>query len=367
MSKQEILEGIYLNPRNPGGFSGQFKLQKEACKLRRDITNKDVKKFLKSQDSHTLHGLVPRKYLKCPVAVKEPGHLLSSDLADMTNDARKSNRNFRYLLFLIDCFSRKLSVIPLKDKRGSTIARELDKYLSLSQYRYKLLWCDEGSEFNSTHTKKICEKHGVKLYHIHNRRFKASYSERAIRTIKQKLYKILTHFNTDNFISYLDDVVSSYNDSPHRGLMGLSPNKVHEMRDPHEIRMLANKQFDQKLKNYGSDIKHENSRINFSQRDILAEGTHVRLLTNASENIFTKSYKPIFTIEIFKIDRVIKEIPLHYLLKDLSGEIIKGIVYRNEIVPASLPDYYPIEKIIKSKICKKTKRKIHFVKYIWDG
>ena len=364
MSKHEILEGVYLNPRNPGGFSGQSKLHKEACRLRPDISINDVKKFLESQESHTRHGLVPRKYLKRPVAIKGPGHLLSSDLADMSNESRKYNNNFRYLLFIIDCFSRKLSVIPLEDKRGLTVARELDKYLTSSQYNYKLLWVDQGGEFFGSHTIKICQKHGVKLYHVFNRRYKACYAERAIRSIKQKLYKILTHFNTNNFMKYLPDVVTGYNQSPHRGLMGLTPNKVHEMTDPHKIRSLGNKQFFQKLKNYGSHIKHPNSRLNFSQRDILSEGTYVRLLLNASEHIFTKSYKPIYTIEIFRIDRVIKEIPVHYLLKDLLGEIIKGIVYRNEIVPVSLPEYYHIEKIIKSKICPKTKQKIHFVKFL---
>ena len=364
MSKKEILQDIYLNPRNPGGFSGQLKLKRAACEVRPDISIKDVKNFLKTQESHTLHGVVPKKYLKRRVSVRGPGHLLSSDLADMTNEARKSNSMYRYLIFIIDCFSRKLSVIPIKDKRGSTVASELDKYLSSSQYSYKLLWTDQGAEYMNSHTKKVCEKHGVKLYHVYNRRFKACYSERAIRTVKQKLFKILTHFNTNDFISYLDDVVSAYNDSPHRGLLGLTPNKVHEMKDPEEIKSLELKQFDQKLKNYGSSIKHQNSRINFSQRDILPEGTYVRLLSNVSEEQFHKSYKPIFTIEIFEIDCVVKETPVLYYLKDLAGERIKGVVYRNEIVPVSLPEYYPIEKILESKICPKTKKKIHLVKFL---
>ena len=364
MSKKDILEDIYLNPRNPAGFSGELKLKRKACELRPDITIKDVKNFLKTQESHTLHGLVPKKYLKRPVSVRGPGHLLSSDLADMTDEARKSNSNYRYLLFIIDCFSRKLSVIPLKDKRGSTVASELNKYLTSSQYRYKLLWTDQGSEYMNAHTRKVCEKHGVKLYHVYNRRFKASYSERAIRTIKQKLFKILTHFNTNDFISYLDDVVSSYNDSPHRGLLGLTPNKVHAMKDPEEIKCLEIKQFLQKLANYGSDIKHRNSRLNFSQRDILPEGTYVRLLSNASEEQFHKSYKAIYTIEIFEIDRVVKEIPVLYYLKDLAGDKIKGVVYRNEIIPVSLPEFYPIEKILETRVCGKTKEKIHFVKFL---
>ena len=64
MSKKEILQDIYLNPRNPGGFSGQLKLKRAACEVRPDISIKDVKNFLKTQESHTLHGVVPKKIFK---------------------------------------------------------------------------------------------------------------------------------------------------------------------------------------------------------------------------------------------------------------------------------------------------------------
>ena len=61
MGKKEILEDIYLNPRNPAGFSRQSKLKRKACEVRPDISIKDVKDFLKTQESHTLHGLVPKR------------------------------------------------------------------------------------------------------------------------------------------------------------------------------------------------------------------------------------------------------------------------------------------------------------------
>ena len=88
-------------------------------------------------------------------------------------------------------------------------------------------------------------------------------------------------------------------------------------------------------------------------------------MTNSAEHIFNKSYKPIFTVEIFIIDKVNHAgHPITYLLKDLDFEAISGIVYRNEIVPVARPIHFDIEGVEKKRICKKTKKRQLFVKYI---
>ena len=111
MSKTYTLEKIYKDPSNPGGYSSQRKLLKEARLVRKDINLKDVKNYLNDQISYTRHGNVPRKYIKRRVKINEgPGFLISADLADMGPDLKKSNDNVRFLMFVIDCFSRKLWV-----------------------------------------------------------------------------------------------------------------------------------------------------------------------------------------------------------------------------------------------------------------
>merc|ERR1711895_219171 len=133
--------------------------------------------------------------------------------------------------------------------------------------------------------------------------------------------------------------------------------EVHNMTDKKEIETLGEKQNEQKLSNYGSDIKRENSKINVSQRDILPANTYVRVLLNTGESTFAKSYKPIFSEEIFVVDTVINSTPTLYTLKDLLDEPISGVIYRNEIKQTALPEKYLIEKILKTKTCSKTKKK----------
>ena len=364
MSKTDILNKVYKDPSNPGGFSSEKKLLQNARLLRKDISLADVKEFLSHQTSYTRHGNVPKKFIKRRVFVKEgPGFLLSGDLADMTIHLKKDNDGVRFLMFLVDCYSRKLWVFPLKNKKGATIANTLDEFFKSNKHQYKLLWIDMGKEWYNSPTEDVVKRHGVKMYSAINRRQKACYAERSILTIKKKLYRIMTERNTNRYIDFLQDVVESYNNSQHRGILGRYPNEVHDMTDKKDIEAFGEKQDEQKLSNYGSDIKRENSKINVSQRDIVPANTYVRLLLNSAESTFVKSYKPIFSEEIFIVDTVIKSTPTLYTLKDLQHEPISGIVYRSEIKQTALPEKYLIEKILKTKTCAKTKKKRYFVKY----
>ena len=202
MYKTEILDKIYKDPSNPGSFSSQMKLLQEARLVNEEKFNlKDIKDYLKKQVSYTRHGLVPKKYIKRPVHISEgPGFLLSADLADMTEDSRAHNDNVRYLFFIIDCYSRKLWVLPLENKKATSAANCLDSFLKSIKSKYCYLWVDKGTEFFNRQTENICKKHGIKLYHVLNRCFKACYAERAIRTIKSKLFKVISKIDSTLFV-----------------------------------------------------------------------------------------------------------------------------------------------------------------------
>ena len=101
-----------------------------------------------------------------------------------------------------------------------------------------------------------------------------------------------------------------------------------------------------------------------SSSRVLQPSTYVRLLIDRAEGVFVKSYRPIYTIEIFEIYKVVEGYPTLYYLKDLQGEIIKGCVYRDEINPVTLPETYVVESVLDEKICPKSKRKLYYVKFL---
>ena len=59
----------------------------------------------------------------------------------------KFNKGTRFLLCVIDIFSKYAWVVPLKDKKGVTIANAFQKILNYSMRKPNQIWVDKGSEF----------------------------------------------------------------------------------------------------------------------------------------------------------------------------------------------------------------------------
>ena len=59
----------------------------------------------------------------------------------------KFNKGFRFLLCVIDIFSKYAWVIPLKDKKGISIVSAFQIRLKESNRKPNKIWVDKGSEF----------------------------------------------------------------------------------------------------------------------------------------------------------------------------------------------------------------------------
>ena len=59
----------------------------------------------------------------------------------------KLNNGFRFLLCVVDIFSKYTWVVPLKDKKGSTIVNAFQCILNDSNKNQKKVWVDKGSKF----------------------------------------------------------------------------------------------------------------------------------------------------------------------------------------------------------------------------
>ena len=59
----------------------------------------------------------------------------------------KFNKGFRFLLCVIDIFSKYAWVVPLKDKKGASIVNAFQKILDKSGQKPNKIWVDKGNEF----------------------------------------------------------------------------------------------------------------------------------------------------------------------------------------------------------------------------
>ena len=99
------------------------------------------------------------------------------------------NKGIRFLLCVIDIFSKYARVVLLKDKKGISIVKAFQIILKQSNSRKpNKIWVDEVSEFYNASFKKWLQDNDTVIYSTHNEG-KSVVAERFIRMLKRKIYK----------------------------------------------------------------------------------------------------------------------------------------------------------------------------------
>ena len=241
------------------------------------------------------------------------------NLADMQL-LSKFNKGFRFLLCVIDIFSKYAWVIPLKDKKGISIVNAFQIILKESNRKPNKIWVDKGSEFYNNSFKKWLKVNDIEMYSTNNEG-KSVIAERFIKILKNKIYKYMTSISKNVYIDKLDDIIKKYNNTYH------TPIKM--------------KLVDVKDNTYIDFIKEVNDKD-----PKFKIGDQVRI--SKYKNIFAKGYMPNWSEEIFIIKKIKNTVPWRYVLNDLNGEEIIGRFYENELQKTKQNEFR-IEKVIKRK------------------
>ena len=93
-----------------------------------------------------LHKTVIKKFNKRKVYSQFKDNIWGVDLADMQSLSRK-NKGIKYLLCVIDLYSKCAFVIPLKDKIGISIVNAFNKIIRQFNRKPNKIWVDQGGEF----------------------------------------------------------------------------------------------------------------------------------------------------------------------------------------------------------------------------
>ena len=127
----------------------------------------------------------------------------------------KHDKGIRYLLCVIDLFSKYAWVVPLKDKKGVSIVNAFQSILDSSERKPNKIWVDQGSEFYNNVFKKWLKDNGISMYSAYNEG-KSVVAERFIRALKSKIYKHVTAISKNVYFYVLNDIVDEYNNTYHK-------------------------------------------------------------------------------------------------------------------------------------------------------
>ena len=100
------------------------------------------------------------------------------------------NKWNKYLLYAAELFSKYAWVVPLKDKKGTSIINAFQKIISKGRKPNKI-WFHQGSEFYNNSFKDFLEINNIETYSTYNDG-KSVVAERFIRTLKNKIFKHMT-------------------------------------------------------------------------------------------------------------------------------------------------------------------------------
>ena len=156
-----------------------------------------------------LHKPIIKNFKKRKVYSKFKDNIWGVDLADMQSLSRK-NTGIKYLLCVIDLYSKYAFVIPLNDKKGISILNAFDKIIKQYNRKSNKIWVDQGEEFYNNIFKKWLSDNDIIMYSTYNE-CKSVVAERFIRTLKSKLYKHMTAIGKNVYY----DIVNKYDNTKH--------------------------------------------------------------------------------------------------------------------------------------------------------
>ncbi|XP_041356614.1 uncharacterized protein LOC121373884 [Gigantopelta aegis] len=340
MSRWErYLESIYYDVKHPGSYAGPSKLYqavKAEGKFKIPLTR--IKSWLKGQETYTMTHQVRRKFPRNTYVVEGLDSHWQSDLMNMVSLA-KYNDGVRYLMVIIDLFSRYLWVLPLKSKTGNDVVETLTEFWKLESRKPKLFQSDSGSEYKNHKVKALLKSHGITQLFALNET-KASYAERVIKTIKMRLYRYMLKNFTYKYMDVLEKVVYSYNHTKHR-MLGQTPASVNQTNEG-EVRL------SQYLIKPKKAIHKKKFTFNIGDK---VRVSHLR-------DTFDREYQEKWSGEIFTIEkRYWSQGKDLYKLKDWGGDAIDGTFYAAELqtVTENPDQLYRIQDIVKRRTRNKQK------------
>ncbi|KAJ8914715.1 hypothetical protein NQ315_017425 [Exocentrus adspersus] len=145
--------------------------------------NGDIKKNVAEE----LHKSARKNFKRRRTIIKGFGDLWQIDLAEMQPYA-KSNRGHRYILVVIDCYSKYVWTRAVKNKTASEVAKAMRGILNDANYAPRNCQSDQGLEFYNKSFKALMDQYGINHYSTYSTK-KAAIVERVIKTIKSWLYK----------------------------------------------------------------------------------------------------------------------------------------------------------------------------------
>lgn len=281
---------IYTDANHAASFTSPSRvleaLKKEGNGLER-ATLEQVKQGLASLPSYSRHRQIRRRSHHMTTRSDDVDERWQVDLMNTSSFQSQLNGGYKYLLVIIDVFSRRLMIVPLNDRKCEEVTEALELIFMTTGRIPKTITSDSGQEFKGKAFKALCSKYSVRQFFTVSDKTHASLVERVIRTMRTRVGKLMTHRGSTRYFDQLGNLVDNYNDSKHSTL-GMTPNEASSS--------LANRQlalFNVRWRLNRPNMPKREEKISFR------EGDQMRIPMPFRR--FQKSHEPTFSEQTFPV------------------------------------------------------------------
>jgi transposase InsO family protein len=203
------------------GYPSAQKLFVAARRQGLDVTKAQAEAVTKSSGVAQINAPGPKFQGK--IAAGAPQARWQADLIDFT--AMRGVRGERYVLVVMDVFSRKLWGRELESKTSDEVADEFDQIVDEAGEKPEELTTDQGLEFTGAPFQTAMEQ--WEITHVTKRATNDMATlDRAIQTLKGMIFKDIERRGDADWADRVRAVIRNYNRRPSGALMNASPQDV---------------------------------------------------------------------------------------------------------------------------------------------
>ena len=268
------------------------------------MTQKNIKIFI-----NEIYSKPPRKnYPTNKTDVHHIDDTWSLDILDLKDYGPENNRGYRYVLVIIDNFSKYGWTVPIKNKNAQTIKDSFENILINSKRSPNLIETDRGKEFYKKIFQDFLNKDNIELY-SRNSLYEAVFAERFNRTIRDLLKKIVFERGDANWIGVLPTITKQYN------------NRIHSSTKLTPIQASLKKNEGYVYKNLLD--KREKVKPKFQINDLVR--------TADLKRTFSKGDTTNWSYKLYKITEIINDTIPSYKIDNLSERYNEALLKKTEL------------------------------------
>ncbi|KAL7073689.1 hypothetical protein ACQ4LE_007495 [Meloidogyne hapla] len=162
--KKRVMEDYHKDPLQGGHLGEKRTLEKIKRLMFWNKMTEDVGKYVKQCDECQRRKIIGLHQSKEPITPIEPASRPFQRIhVDLMGPVPKARSGYKYILMVVDSFSKMMIPIPLREQQAETVMNALLAHVITKFGVPECLVSDQGTQFMSTIFKDVGELFGIKL------------------------------------------------------------------------------------------------------------------------------------------------------------------------------------------------------------